>query len=59
MAKGKGINRKEIKATNALKKVMADHFYELDEASKTGSKKIEKKKSRSLGFEIRNQNGAA
>jgi len=32
--------RKEFKATNTLKKVMADHFYELDEAAKTGSKKI-------------------
>jgi len=32
--------RKEFKSTNTLKKVMADHFYELDEAAKTGSKKI-------------------
>ena len=32
--------RKEFRATNTLKKVMADHFYELDEASKTGSQKI-------------------
>jgi benzoyl-CoA reductase/2-hydroxyglutaryl-CoA dehydratase subunit BcrC/BadD/HgdB len=32
--------RKEIAASKALKKVMADHFYELDEASKSGSRKI-------------------
>lgn len=32
--------RNEIAATETLKKVMADHFYELDEASKTGSRKI-------------------
>jgi phage pi2 protein 07 len=40
MADEEEITRKEIKATKALKKVMADHFYELDEASRTGSKKI-------------------
>jgi benzoyl-CoA reductase/2-hydroxyglutaryl-CoA dehydratase subunit BcrC/BadD/HgdB len=40
MADKEEITRKEIKATNALKKVMADHFYELDEASRTGSRKI-------------------
>jgi len=40
MAGKEEITRKEIKATKTLKKVMADHFYELDEASKTGSKKI-------------------
>jgi benzoyl-CoA reductase/2-hydroxyglutaryl-CoA dehydratase subunit BcrC/BadD/HgdB len=40
MAGKEEITRKEIKATKSLKKVMADHFYELDEASKTGSKKI-------------------
>ncbi len=33
-------HRKEIEATSTLKKVMADHFYELDEAAKTGSRKI-------------------
>jgi len=32
--------RKELNATPVLKKVMADHFYELDRASKTGSRKI-------------------
>jgi benzoyl-CoA reductase/2-hydroxyglutaryl-CoA dehydratase subunit BcrC/BadD/HgdB len=32
--------RKDFNATPELKKVMADHFYELDEASKTGSRKI-------------------
>jgi benzoyl-CoA reductase/2-hydroxyglutaryl-CoA dehydratase subunit BcrC/BadD/HgdB len=32
--------RKQIVATKTLKKIMADHFYELDEAAKTGSKKI-------------------
>ncbi len=32
--------RKEIEAAKVLKQVMAEHFYELDEASKTGSKKI-------------------
>ena len=32
--------RKEFNATSVLKKVMADHFYELDRASKTGSQKI-------------------
>ena len=40
MQENEEIARKEIKAAHALKKVMADHFYELDEASKTGSKKI-------------------
>ncbi len=34
------IVRKEFRATNTLKKLMADHFYELDEAAKTGSQKI-------------------
>ena len=31
---------KKIAATKACKKLMADHFYELDEASRTGSRKI-------------------
>ena len=31
---------KKIAAAKACKKIMADHFYELDEASKTGSRKI-------------------
>jgi len=34
------IVRKEFRTTNTLKRVMADHFYELDEAAKTGSRKI-------------------
>lgn len=33
-------NTRPIEATKLLRKVMANHFYELDEASKTGSKKI-------------------
>ena len=32
--------RKEIVATRTLKKIMANHFYELDEAARTGSKKV-------------------
>ena len=32
--------RKEIAAGKTLKKIMADHFYELDEAAKSGSGKI-------------------
>ncbi|HDM10781.1 MAG: 2-hydroxyacyl-CoA dehydratase [Deltaproteobacteria bacterium] len=32
--------RKEIAATKTLKKIMANHFYDLDEAARTGSKKI-------------------
>jgi benzoyl-CoA reductase/2-hydroxyglutaryl-CoA dehydratase subunit BcrC/BadD/HgdB len=40
MPEEKEIIRKEFRATNTLKKLMADHFYELDEASKTGSQKI-------------------
>jgi len=32
--------RKGIAAGKTLKKIMADHFYELDEAARTGSKKI-------------------
>jgi benzoyl-CoA reductase/2-hydroxyglutaryl-CoA dehydratase subunit BcrC/BadD/HgdB len=32
--------RKEIAAIKACKNLMADHFYELDEAAKTGSRKI-------------------
>lgn len=32
--------RKEIKATGQMKKIMADHFYELDKAMKSGSPKI-------------------
>lgn len=33
-------SRKEFKSTPALKKLMSDHFYELDEAAKSGEKKI-------------------
>lgn len=40
MGEKKKTTRKEIEVTGTLKKVMADHFYELDEASKTGSEKI-------------------
>jgi len=36
----KKVVRKEIRATKEVKKIMADHFYELDEAARTGSKKI-------------------
>ncbi len=36
----KETRRKEIAATKTLKKIMANHFYELDEAARTGSKKI-------------------
>jgi benzoyl-CoA reductase/2-hydroxyglutaryl-CoA dehydratase subunit BcrC/BadD/HgdB len=40
MSDKKTITRKKIEATKACKKLMADHFYEMDEAAKTGSKKI-------------------
>ncbi len=40
MPKEKGALRKEIAATKRLKEVMANHFYELDEAARTGSRKI-------------------
>jgi benzoyl-CoA reductase/2-hydroxyglutaryl-CoA dehydratase subunit BcrC/BadD/HgdB len=40
MTEQKVVTRKDFKAGKTLKKVMADHFYELDEASKTGSRKI-------------------
>ncbi len=40
MNETKKIATRPIEATRTLKKVMADHFYELDEAAKTGSKKI-------------------
>ncbi|MBW1766679.1 MAG: 2-hydroxyacyl-CoA dehydratase, partial [Deltaproteobacteria bacterium] len=32
--------RKEIAAADNLKKIMADHFHELDKAARTGSGKI-------------------
>lgn len=40
MAEKKEVKRKKIAAYNACKKLMADHFYELDEAARTGSRKI-------------------
>ncbi len=40
MSEEKKITRKKIEATKACRKLMADHFYEMDEAVKTGSKKI-------------------
>ena len=40
MSSQQEIVRKEFNAAPVLKKVMADHFYELDRASKTGSQKI-------------------
>ncbi|HAZ31726.1 MAG TPA: 2-hydroxyacyl-CoA dehydratase [Dehalococcoidia bacterium] len=40
MSKKKKYSRKRIAAAGTLKKVMADHFYELDEAAKSGSPKI-------------------
>ena len=40
MSENRKTIRKEIAATKTLKKIMADHFYELDEAARTGSKKI-------------------
>ncbi len=35
-----GLRRKEISATKEMKRIMAKHFYELDEAAKTGKQKI-------------------
>ncbi|MDP6180132.1 MAG: hypothetical protein QGG48_09595, partial [Desulfatiglandales bacterium] len=40
MPEGKGPLRKKIAATKRLKEVMANHFFELDEAARTGSRKI-------------------
>jgi len=40
MGEGEKTTRKTIAAGKALKKIMADHFYELDEAARTGSRKI-------------------
>jgi len=40
MSKAKQTKRKEFAATKTLKKVMGDHFYEMDEASGKGSRKI-------------------
>lgn len=40
MAEEKQIKRKVIKVTGEMNRIMADYFYELNEASKTGEKKI-------------------
>lgn len=40
MAEEKKVNIKRIKATVQMHKIMADYFYELDNAMKTGEKKI-------------------
>ncbi|MFH1490562.1 MAG: 2-hydroxyacyl-CoA dehydratase family protein [Pseudomonadota bacterium] len=40
MSGKKASSRKEIEASTELKRIMADHFYELDEAARTGSRKI-------------------
>ncbi len=39
-SQNKKLPTKPIEATKTLKKIMARHFYELDEASRTGNKKI-------------------
>ena len=36
----KEVKRKKLKATDDMKKFMADHYYELDNAAKTGEKKV-------------------
>ncbi|MDH3882052.1 MAG: 2-hydroxyacyl-CoA dehydratase family protein [Desulfobacteraceae bacterium] len=40
MTKKEKIKRIKIKATGTLNQIMADYFYELDSASKTGEKKV-------------------
>ncbi len=40
MSEEKKTKRKEIAAGKTLKKIMADHFYEMDEAARTGKRKI-------------------
>lgn len=40
MSEKKETFRREFAATKTLKEVMANHFYEMDEAAKSGSKKI-------------------
>ena len=40
MVEEKKVERKPIKATREMGRIMAEYFYELDEASKTRSKKI-------------------
>jgi benzoyl-CoA reductase/2-hydroxyglutaryl-CoA dehydratase subunit BcrC/BadD/HgdB len=40
MAEEKKVERKPIKATKGMGRIMAEYFYELNEAAKTGSQKI-------------------
>ena len=40
MSEQKKTTRKKIAANETYKKIMADHFYEMDKAVKSGSKKI-------------------
>jgi benzoyl-CoA reductase/2-hydroxyglutaryl-CoA dehydratase subunit BcrC/BadD/HgdB len=40
MPEGKKVTRKKIRATAEMNRFMADYFYELDHASKTGEQKI-------------------
>ena len=40
MTEEKKTTRKKIAAAEFCKKVMSDHFHEMDEAAKTGSRKI-------------------
>ena len=40
MSEEKKADRRQFASGKLLKKIMADHFYELDEASRTGSKKV-------------------
>lgn len=40
MAEKRKVTRKKIKATDDMKQYMADYYYELDHAAKTGEKKV-------------------
>ncbi|UCF61580.1 MAG: 2-hydroxyacyl-CoA dehydratase [Anaerolineaceae bacterium] len=40
MAEKRKVTRKKIEATNEMKQFMADYYYELDHAAKTGEKKV-------------------
>ena len=40
MSEEKKTTRRQIEAAKTLKKFMADYFYEMDDAAKTGSQKI-------------------
>jgi len=40
MSEEKKTTRRQIEAAKTLKKLMADYFYEMDDAAKTGSQKI-------------------